>query len=76
MKPIELLGWYGTIAIILAYALVSFSALEPTSIWYQLLNGTGAIGIVFSSLYKKDYQPAVLNLFWALIAFAALFKMM
>lgn len=65
-------GWYGTIAIVLAYALVSFSVLSVHSIWYQLLNGTGALGIVAVSFYKKTYQPGVLNIVWALIAAIAI----
>lgn len=69
---IETAGWYGTVAILLAYALVSFSVLAPTDIWYQVLNGTGAIGIVAVSLYKKAYQPGVLNIIWAIIAVVAI----
>ena len=52
---IEIFGWYGAMAILLAYALVSFSYIEPTNIWYQVLNGTGALGIVAVSFYKKAY---------------------
>ncbi len=70
---IEIFGWYGAIAIILAYALVSFSLLPATSIWYQLLNVTGALGIVVVSLHKKAYQPGVLNIIWILIALLAIF---
>lgn len=73
-KPIELFGWYGAIAIIGAYAMVSFSLLSATSIWYQLLNATGAIGIASVSLHKKAYQPGLLNIIWALIAIAAIIK--
>jgi len=69
-----LFGWYGAMAITLAYVLVSFSFLSAGSIQYQLLNGTGAIGIVIVSLHKKAYQPAVLNFIWAIIALYALFK--
>jgi len=61
-KLIEAFGWYGTITIIGAYALVSFSLLKPSSLLYQLLNGTGAVGIVLVSLSKRTYQPAVLNI--------------
>lgn len=72
---IEVIGWYGAVAIILAYALVSFSVLQPTSFIYQLLNGTGAIGIVIVSFSKKAYQPGVLNVIWAVIAFVAIIKL-
>jgi hypothetical protein len=71
---IEIFGWYGAGAIILAYALVSFSILAATDTWYQVLNGTGALGIIAISLKDKAYQPAVLNILWATIAFFALVK--
>ncbi|MFZ2310716.1 MAG: hypothetical protein WAW11_04190 [Patescibacteria group bacterium] len=71
---IEIFGWYGTIAIVTAYALVSFSILEPSNIWYQILNGTGALGIVAISFNKKTYQPGILNLIWAVIAVVAIFR--
>ncbi|QQS15764.1 MAG: hypothetical protein IPK84_00130 [Candidatus Moraniibacteriota bacterium] len=60
----------------LAYALISFSFLTPTSIVYQLLNGTGALGIVAISFHKKTYQPGVLNVLWAIIAFFAIGKIL
>lgn len=71
-KLTEALGWYGVIAIISAYALVSFSVFSATSIWYQLLNATGAIGIAVISFRKRTYQPGILNVVWALIALFAM----
>lgn len=73
---IEMFGWYGAMAILLAYALVSFSVLEPLDIWYQILNGTGAIGIMTVSYYKKAYQPGTLNLIWAVIALVAILNIL
>ena len=76
MKPkkiiIESLGWYGVSAILLAYTLISFLVIEPDSWQYQLLNISGSIGIIVSSLSKRDYQPVVLNVAWLLIAVVAL----
>ena len=72
----EVVGWYGTVAILGAYALVSFEIVEPTSFLYQVLNGTGAIGIVIISFSKKAYQPGVLNLIWAVIALIAIVKIL
>lgn len=69
---IELLGWYGICAIIGAYTLVSFSLLQPTDITYQILNGTGALGIVLVSFRKRAYQPGVLNVIWTLVAMVAI----
>ena len=70
----EILGWYGTVAIISAYALNSFNFISVTNPWYQILNGTGAIGIVIISLYKKAYQPATLNVIWTIIAIIGLIQ--
>lgn len=64
----NILGWYGAFAVLLAYILVNFQVLEPTSIIYLLLNLTGALGILVISYVDNAYQPAVLNLIWALIA--------
>jgi hypothetical protein len=67
-KITEILGWYGVVAILLAYALLNFDILSNKSLTYQLLNLTGAIGIVIDALDDKNYQPMVLNIVWALVA--------
>ena len=64
----EAIGWLGMIAILLAYALISFEIISSKSLLYQTLNGVGAIGIVFISFKKKAYQPGILNIIWAFIA--------
>ncbi len=71
-KLIEIFGWYGTCAIVLAYALVSFSVINADSLVYQLLNLTGALGIVAVSFHKKNYQPGVLNIIWFVVALIAI----
>ena len=70
----ETIGWYGTYAILIAYALLSFDVLESTSLVYQTLNGTGALGIFYISFKKKAYQPRVLNVIWAMIALIAIIR--
>jgi multidrug transporter EmrE-like cation transporter len=69
---IEVLGWYGAITILTAYALVSFEVTELNSFVYALLNGTGSAGILIVSYYKKAYQPALLNLIWLLVTILTL----
>jgi len=71
-KVISLLGWYGVIATVGAYILVSFSSMSPTGLNYQLLNLTGALGITVETYVKKDYQPFWLNFIWMFIALAAI----
>jgi len=69
---IEIVGWYGTVAIVGAYALLSFDVIDSDSAIYQLLNLTGSLGIVAISWAKRATQPAVLNIIWAAIALVAL----
>ena len=70
----ELIGWCGALAILMAYAMVSFGKLSPTALPYQFLNASGALGIVYISFKKKAYQPGVLNIVWAIIAVIAIIK--
>jgi hypothetical protein len=70
----QIVGWYGTIAIISAYALVSFDIITPNSLMFILLNLTGAIGIIIISVIKGLRQTIVLNIFWLLIAVVALIR--
>lgn len=69
---IEIFGWYGVAGVITAYALTSFSVVLPTNAWYQVLNISSALGVMIVSFYKNTYQPAIINLVWALIGFVAL----
>lgn len=71
-KLIEAAGWYGVTAILLAYVLVSFNIVSAQSWEYQLLNFTGASGVLVISYMKQARQPALLNLVWAVIALATL----
>lgn len=74
-KLIEAFGWYGVAAIVGAYALVSFEIVSINNFWYQFLNFTGAIGIIVDALNQRNWQPAVLNIIWSVIALAAIIKM-
>lgn len=72
----DLLGWYGAGAILIAYALTQFEILEVEDLAYQILNVTGALGIVYTSFKKRAYQPAVLNLVWTLIGCVAIIRIL
>jgi hypothetical protein len=69
---IEAIGWYGVVAIIGAYLMISFSVLSVNNLWYQVLNATGAMGMVFEAFHKRDWQPGVVNVVWTLIAVVAI----
>ncbi len=71
---VSVLGWYGVLAILGAYVFVSFGAITAKGLTYQLLNLTGALGIVVEAASKKDVQPVVLNIVWMIIALAAIIQ--
>lgn len=75
LKLAEIAGWYGAVTIVGAYALVSFGVVSSEGIVYQLLNLTGAIGILIISLVKRVFQSVALNIVWALIATAAITRL-
>ena len=70
----ESAGWYGTAAILAAYTLVSFNVISGDSLYFQLLNLTGALGIIAIATYKNVKQTIVLNIFWGVIAVAAIVR--
>lgn len=72
----EVVGWYGVVAILSAYAFLSLGVFSSNSLIYQLLNMSGALGIVYDSFRSKDYQPVVLNIIWAIIALIAIIKVL
>lgn len=70
------IGWVGTILIVGAYALTSFSALSSISLIYQVMNLIGATAIVVDTYYRKDKPPEVLNMIWSVIALLAIFRIL
>ncbi len=68
----NIIGWYGVLAILVAYTLLSFKLIGSNTLIYQLLNLTGAAGLIIEAASKKDTQPVVLNIVWAAVAVVAI----
>lgn len=73
-KPASLLGWYGMVAILCAYVLLSLGVIGVRSLLYQGLNFTGAFGLGLETYYRRDYPPMVLNIIWLAVALLALLR--
>lgn len=71
-RAVGIIGWYGVVATIAAYFLISFGMLTANNLLYQALNLTGALGVTIETWVRRDYQPFWLNLIWTLIAAAAI----
>ena len=65
---IEVLGWAGTLAVLLAYFLVSTKKISPSDKRYQFLNLAGATGIIINSAVHGAIPSVGLNAIWLLIA--------
>lgn len=74
-RLIDALGWYGTGAILTAYALSSFGWLEQGRA-YQLLNATGAFGVGLVCWRRKTWQAFWLEAVWGAVALVALVRML
>jgi len=69
---LELAGWLGTAALLLAYALVSTRRLPGDSPRYQALNLAGGALVLVNSFYHGAMPSVAVNVFWIAIALFAL----
>jgi hypothetical protein len=75
-RLVEGLGWYGVAAILGAYVAVSFGYMRTDTVVFQALNLSGAAGIVIDALHAKNWQPAVLNAIWLIVALVSLVRIL
>ncbi len=71
---VDIVGWIGAIALLVAYALVSARRVEGDSTSYQSLNLVGSILLIVNTVYYRAYPSAFLNLVWGAIAVYAIGK--
>lgn len=71
---IDLIGWAGALAVLLAYALISAKRLKGDSRAFQLLNLAGGVFLLVNTLYFGAFPSAFVNLVWIAIAVVALVK--
>jgi len=69
---IELAGWVGTAALLLAYGLVSTRRLAGDSVPYQALNLVGGVLVLVNSFYHGAMPSVAVNVFWIAIGIFAL----
>jgi len=69
---IEIGGWIGTAALLLAYGLVSTRRLAGDSVPYQALNLLGGSLVLVNSFYHGAMPSVAVNVFWVAIGLFAL----
>lgn len=71
---IEIIGWVGSIEVLLAYGLNSYQRLRSDSMVFYILNLTGGLALIFYTVYKAAYASAFINVVWVVIAAIAIVR--
>ena len=69
---IDILGWMGAAAVVVAYALVSTRRVSGDSTGYQLLNLVGSIFLIINTVHYGAYPSTLVNVVWLGIAVYAI----
>ena len=64
----DTIGWAGAVALLIAYALISFKRLEGDSTTFQCLNIGGSVLLAANTIFYGSYPSTFVNLIWAGIA--------
>lgn len=64
---IDIVGWIGSILLIVAYWSVSKKRLEPDSSSYHSLNIIGSILLIINTCYYGAFPSAAVNIIWVFI---------
>lgn len=73
---VEIIGWTGSSAILLAYALNSYQKIRSASLTFLFLNLSGGLLLIAYSFYKDALANVFLNVVWVVVAVAALGKLL
>ncbi len=71
---IDILGWVGAAALLVAYFLVSTKRVKGTDRSYQALNAFGSVFLLINTFYYGAYPSSFVNLLWLGIAGWALVR--
>ena len=70
----DFLGTIGVAVIIVTYLLLQLDRLKSSSLTYSMLNGLGAMLILFSLLFKFNLSAFIVEMFWVLISVLGLVR--
>jgi hypothetical protein len=73
---VEIIGWAGSIIVLIAYALNSYKKLKSDSVPFQVMNLIGGISLIVYSVYKDAFANTFINIAWVLIAIVTITKVL
>lgn len=71
---VDLLGWVGAAAVLLAYWLISTHRAKADAAGFQSLNLIGGVLLALNTGYYKAYPSTLVNVIWVAIAVYALVR--
>lgn len=74
MNLADMLGWVGSVEILIAFGLNSFQKMKSDSLLFQLLNLSGASFLIVNSIAHGAYPFTFINSVWVVISLFALVK--
>lgn len=71
---VDIVGWIGSIALTIAYVLISRNKITAQTYLYQGLNLLGSVCLIVNSTYYGAYPSTALNIVWVGIGIFALYN--
>lgn len=71
---IDIIGWIGSVMVVLAYSLNMFKKMASDSMMYYWLNIIGSICLIVNTLFHHAIPSAVVNVIWVCIAGVAVIR--
>ncbi|WP_142060143.1 hypothetical protein [Pseudarthrobacter sp. B4EP4b] len=70
----NVLGWVGTVALLLSFGLLTVKRIESDGYQYQALNAAGAFLLAITTAQAHAWSVVALNSIWCIVACAGLFR--
>lgn len=71
----DIIGWTGSLCVVLAYGLNSYQKIKSDSYTFLLLNLMGGLCLIVYTGFYNAYANTFLNIVWVIIAIPALIKL-
>jgi hypothetical protein len=76
LSLVDVLGWIGSLCVLVAYGLNSYQRIKSDSILFYALNIVGGIFLIIYSTEKEAYANTFINIVWVIIAVPAVIKVL
>jgi hypothetical protein len=68
------IGMLGAALIVIAYFLLQIGRLDSMSLSFSVVNGLGALGIIYSLLYEFNLSAFAIESFWLVISVYGIYR--